>query len=561
MMRAVRRLLVLPLLAACAAPPADLVLRGGRILTMDPEQPEATALAARGGVLVAVGGEADVADLIGPNTEVVELAGRTACPGFFDAHLHLPGLAQGARRVDLAGTRSETEVVARAAARAAETPPGGWILGRGWDQNDWELAEFPTHAALSAALPDRPAVLERIDGHAVLANAVAMQRAGISAGTPDPEGGRILRGADGAPTGVFLDNAAALVERVVPEFSREDLAAGLPSVIEDLHRRGITSVADAGVSLEQAQLYAELARAGRFELRAHVMLSADDPAVFADAAGLPSADLTGQGRVALRAVKAYADGALGSRGAALLAPYADDPDNSGLLLTPPEQLEALAEHCLRTGWQLATHAIGDFGNRVTLDAYAAALAAVPPLQRAVPEPRFRIEHAQVLAQQDVPRFAQLGVIASMQALHQTSDMPWAEARLGPVRVAGAYAWRALLDTGARLCGGSDAPVETPDPLLGFRANVTRADARGQPPGGWHPEQRLSRAEALASITSWAAYACFAEERVGALRPGLAADTVVLSDDPLLVPDERLADLRVELTVFDGRVVYARDGGP
>jgi hypothetical protein len=539
MLCAVRRLILLPLLAACAAPPADLVLRGGRIVTMDPERPAGTALAARGGMLVAVGSDTDVAGLIGPGTEVIELHGRTACPGFFDAHLHLPGLAQAARLVDLVGTRSEAEVVARAAARAARTPPGNWITGRGWDQNDWERQDFPTHVALSAALPDRPAVLKRIDGHALLANAAAMERAGISAATPDPDGGRIVRDAAGAPTGVFVDNATALIERVVPEFSREELVAGLPLVIEDLHRRGITAVTDTGVSLATAQLYAELARAGR----------------------LPSADLTGQGRVAVRAAKVYADGALGSRGAALLAPYDDDPGNSGLLLTPPEEIEALAERCLRAGWQLGTHAIGDRGNRVTLDAYEAALAAVPPLERAVPEPRFRIEHAQVLAQEDVPRFAQLGVIASMQALHQTSDMPWAEARLGPVRVAGAYAWRWLLDSGARLCGGSDAPVETPDPLLGFRANVTRADAQGQPPGGWHPEQRLTRDEALASITSWAAFACFEEERLGSLRPGLAADIVVLSDDLLTLPEERLADLRVELTIFDGRVVFARDAPP
>jgi predicted amidohydrolase YtcJ len=557
MMRRVPRPVLLLLLCACAAPPADLVLRGGRIVTMDGQHPQAQALAARDGVLVVVGSDADVASLIGPDTRVVELAGRAAYPGFFDAHLHLQGLAEAARRVDLVGTTSEAEVVARAAQHASRCAPGEWVLGRGWDQNDWSATTFPTHAALTAAVPDRPAVLWRVDGHALLANAATLEAAQVGPDTPDPEGGRIVRDERGAPTGVLVDNAMDLVTRVVPPLSDERLAAGLEAAIADLHRRGITSVTDAGTTLATAQTFGELARAGRFDLRAHVMLSQDEPAVWTDTSGVPCDDLTGQGLVAVRAVKAYADGALGSRGAALLEPYSDDPGNSGLLLTPPERLEELAERCLRAGWQLGTHAIGDRGNRVVLDAYAAALEAVPPLERAVPDPRLRIEHVQVLAPADVPRFAELGVIASMQALHQTSDMTWAGQRLGPERERGAYAWRSLVDSGARLCGGSDAPVELPDPLLGFHANVTRRDAAEQPPGGWHPEQCLTRAEALASITSWAAYACFADQRLGRLAPGCLADVVVLSDDLLTVPQERLLELRVEATVFAGRVVFER----
>jgi len=562
MMRHVPRpaLLFVLLLAACAAPPADLVLRGGRIVTMDSQQPQAQALAARDGVLVVVGSDAEVAPLIGPHTQVVELAGRAAYPGFFDAHLHLSGLAEATRRADLVGTASEAEVVARTVQRAAACAPGEWALGRGWDQNDWPDTAFPTHAALSAALPDRPAVLWRVDGHALLANAAAMAAAHVDASTPDPEGGRILRDAAGAPTGVFVDNAMDLITAVVPPASREQLAAGLEATIADLHRHGITAVTDAGTTLATAQAFGDLAREGRFDLRAHVMLASDEPAVWTDTPGVPCDDLTGQGLIAVRAVKAYADGALGSRGAALLAPYSDDPGNTGLLLIAPEKLEALAERCLRAGWQLGTHAIGDRGNRMTLDAYEAALAAVPPLQRAVPDPRLRIEHAQVLAPEDIPRFGRLGVIASMQALHQTSDMPWAGQRLGPDRERGAYAWRALVDSGARLCGGSDAPVEQPDPLRGFHANVTRRDEHEQPPGGWHPEQCLTRAEALASITSWAASACFAEERLGRLSPGMAADVVVLSDELLSVPEERLLDVRVEATIFAGRVVYERAAG-
>jgi len=552
---------LLAALAACAAPPADLVLRGGRIRTQDPSRPLAQALAARDGVLLAVGSDADVAALIGPRTRVVELDGRTALPGLFDAHLHLAGLAEGVRRVDLVGSASEAEVVARVAERAAQAPQGAWVLGRGWDQNDWARAEFPTHAALSGAVPDRPVALWRVDGHALLANAAALELAGIGMDTPDPPGGRILRDAQGRPSGVLVDLATALVEAHVPPLSGAELRAALPRVVADLHRHGITAVTEAGVPLATAREYAALARAGSLELRVHVMLDADDPAVWTDTPGLPTPDLDGRGRVSLRAVKAYADGALGSRGAALLAPYADDPGQSGLLLTPPERLRALTERCLRAGWQLGTHAIGDRANRLVLDTYAAALAAVPPLQRAVPDPRLRIEHAQVLDAQDIPRFGQLGVVASVQALHQSSDCSWAGERLGPARERGAYAWRALVDTGALLCGGSDAPVELPDPLLAFHAFVARPDPSGRWPGGWHPEQALTRAEALSAMTTWAAQACFEEGRLGRLAPGLAADVVVLSDDPLGAPVERLPGLRVDLTVFDGRVVHQRAAAP
>jgi predicted amidohydrolase YtcJ len=554
-------LALLAALAACAAPPADLVLRGGRIRTQDRAHPLAEALAVRDGRLVAVGSDANVAALVGPHTRVVELQGRTALPGLFDAHLHLAGLAEGERRADLVGTASEAEVVARVAAHAAHLAPGAWVLGRGWDQNDWADTAFPTHAALSAALPDRPAALWRVDGHALLANAAALALAGVTEDTPDPPGGRILRDAGGRPSGVLVDNAMTLVETHVPPLSAAELRDALPRVVAGLHRLGITAVADAGVPLSRARAYAELAREGRLELRVHVMLDADDPAVWTDSPGLPARNLDGRGRVSVRAVKAYADGALGSRGAALLAPYADDPTQSGLLLTPPERFAALAERCLRAGWQLCTHAIGDRANRLVLDAYAAALAAVPPLERAVPDPRLRIEHAQVLDPADVPRFGQLGVVASMQALHQSSDCPWAGARLGAERERYAYAWRALLDAGALLCGGSDAPVESPDPLLALHAFVARPDPGGRSPGGWHTEQALTREEALAALTTWAAQACFEESRLGRLVPGMAADVVVLSGDPLEVPVEALPDLRVDLTVFDGRVVHERATSP
>ena len=555
-MRAMRRLAWLLLLAGCSAPPADLVLRGGHVITMDPKRPEATALAVRGGQVLAVGSDEEIGALIGGRTQVIELAGRTACPGFFDAHLHLTGMAEERWQVDLLGTTSEAQVVERVAARASGRSDE-WILGRGWDQNDWELKDFPTRAALDAAVPEQPVALWRVDGHALLVNGAALTRAGVTSFTADPEGGRIVRDADGVPTGVLVDRATELVERIVPGPDKEQLKSGLASVIDQLHRNGITSVADMGVTLATAETYGEMAREGRFDLRVEVMLNVSEPVVWNDTVGLPTDDLTGQGLIAVRGVKAYADGALGSRGAALLEPYADDPEQSGLLITIAPRLRLMAERCLRAGWQMATHAIGDRAVRTVLDAYGAALKAVPPLQRAVPEPRLRIEHAQVVAASDLTRFRALGVTASMQALHQTSDMPWAEARLGPERVTGAYAWRALLDAGAQFCGGSDAPVETPDPIAGFHANVTRRDTQEQPPEGWHPEQRMTREEALASITSWAAHACFMEQRRGVLQPGKDADIVVLSGDPLTAPEAELLALRVEATIFAGRVVFER----
>jgi hypothetical protein len=538
-------------------PACELLMHGGDVHTLDDARPRAEAVGVRGGRIVFVGSEADAAARTDDRTRVVDLRGGHAYPGFADAHLHLARLGRFLQRVDLVGTASYAEVVARAAAQAARQPAGTWVLGRGWDQNDWEQAEFPHHAPLSEAVPDHPVLLERVDGHASLANAAAMRAAGLDAGVATPHGGRILRDANGAPTGVLIDSAEQLVERAVPAPDPAQDRDAVRLAVAELHRRGITAVHDPGVPLATARLYGEMARAGELPLRVYVMLSADDPAVWRDAPDLPASDLTGQGLVAVRAVKAYADGALGSRGAALLDDYADEPGNRGLVVTPPDRIEALAERCLRAGWQLATHAIGDAANRAVLDAYEAAFAAVPPAERPAggDDPRFRVEHVQVLAPQDVPRFAALGVIPSMQAQHQTSDMAWAGDRLGPDRVRGAYAWRALLDTGARIAGGSDAPVERVDPLAAFHAAVTRQDEHGRPPGGWHPEQAMTRAEALRHMTRWPAFASFDEERLGVLAVGRCADLVVLDTDLETAPAGSLPGAGVLLTVVDGRIVH------
>ena len=524
---------------------ADLVLHGGVVHTLEAAAPRAQALAARGGRIVFVGSDREAAVYVGERTVTVDLRGRPLYPGFIDAHGHLGGLAAAQRNVDLVGTGSYLEVIERVAARAGETPPGQWVLGRGWDQNDWAEPEFPRHEALSRAVANHPVVLERIDGHALLANAAAMAAAGVSAATPDPPGGRILRDAAGQPTGVFIDAAEGLIARVVPAPDEAQQRADLARAIALLHRHGITAVHDAGVAGATVARYSALARAGVFELRAYLMLAAEDGDLDAWLARGPARDLTGDGRLAVAAIKLYADGALGSRGAALLADYADDPGNRGLAQVDAAAVARLAERALRAGFQLCTHAIGDAGNRLVLDAYERALAAVP-----TPDHRFRVEHAQVLAPEDVPRFAALGVLPSMQAQHAVSDSPWAEARLGPERAGGAYAWRALLDAGSVVPGGSDFPVEAVDPIGAFAAAVTRR--------GWRPEQCMSRAEALASMTIWAAYAAFQEAELGSLRSGKRADLVALSEDLLTVPAERLEAVRVDLTVFDGRIVYRRE---
>lgn len=558
-------LLALSALLGCATPPpapvvpADLVLLDGAVYSLAGINDPAQALAVRDGRILLIGSTSAMREFIGPQTRVVQLAGRPVYPGFTDGHMHLSGYGKALNQVDLVGTTSAADVAARAAAYAQSLPSGAWLLGRGWDQNDWAVQEFPTQHELSAALPDRPAVLRRVDGHAVLANAAAMAAAGIDAETQAPDGGRILRDADGMPTGVFIDNAMELVNRAVASPTREEETDGVRLAIDALHEQGITSVHDAGVSMNTVEIYRSLALQEQFDLRVHVMLNGDSPWIRRALSGLPTSDLTGQGLIAVRAIKSYADGALGSRGAALLADYSDEAGNRGLDLHSFDELEQLARHALLRGWQLCVHAIGDRANRVVLDAYESALAAVPVEQRPgiARDPRFRIEHAQVLSPLDIPRFAELGVIPSMQAQHQTSDMPWAEERVGSERIQGAYAWRSLLDTGVIICGGSDCPVERPDPIAAFHAAVTRRDSTLRPVGGWYPEQTMTRTEALRHLTTWPAYAAFNEDRLGTLAVGKLADLVVLSGDLLTLADDQLPEQRVELTVFDGRVVYER----
>ena len=516
--------------------PADLIVSASRIYTADAARPQVQAIAVRGGRIVFAGSAAEAATLRGRDTRSLSFPGQTVIPGIVDAHAHLLNLGELLRSVDLSGTRSYDEVVARVAERARTARPGEWIRGRGWNQMEWADTRFPTHEALSRAVPDNPVILERVDGHAYLVNARALQAAQLTASTRDPAGGRILRDARGAPTGVLVDNAMDLVDRVVPPPTREELRTRTLAAIAEANRWGLTGIHDAGVRQDEIEVYEELAREGRYDLRNYVMAWSGDSATLARAFQRGPQTALYDGRLWLRAIKVQADGALGSRGAALLEDYSDEPGNRGLDVVPAAFIEGVAERALRAGFQVNVHAIGDRANRTVLDAYERALRQVPTADH-----RFRVEHAQVVHRQDIPRFAQLGVIPSMQASHQTSDAAMAMNRLGYTRVLGAYAWRQLLNTGVILPNGADFPVEPVDPLIGFHSAVTRQDANNWPAGGWFPAERMTRDEALLSMTIWPAYAAFMEREAGSLTAGKYADFVVLDQDIMTCAPERILD--------------------
>jgi predicted amidohydrolase YtcJ len=537
--------------AVSAAQQTETIVTAERIYTSDDFRPVVEALLIRGDRVEFAGSLREVKARASRSAKTLAFPGRTIIPGMVDAHAHLLGLGQSLLLVRLQGSTTAEEVVSRIAARAANTKKGDWITGRGWDQNLWPVKEFPVHTALSSAVPDNPVFVSRIDGHAGFANALAMKLAGVTAATKDPEGGRIIRDAQGNPTGVFVDNAKELIERAIPSSSLAQLNEAVIGAIAEANKWGLTGIHDAGEPRSVIEIYEKLARQGQYNLRNYVMVSADSADVQYYTNRGPRSNLY-NGRIWVRAIKMYADGALGSRGAAMLQPYSDDPGNVGLLLTPQRELQRIADLALRKGFQVATHAIGDRGNRVALDVYDSALRKNPTADH-----RFRVEHAQVISLADIPRFAKLGVIPSMQASHQTSDMGWAEDRVGHERIKGAYAWRSLLDQGSIIPNGSDFPVEEVNPLLSFHAAVTRQNPSNQPPGGWYPEQRMTREEALKAMTLWPAYAAFQEKILGSLSPGKYADFVVLDRDVMRVPVDQILQSTVISTWLGGKAVYRR----
>jgi hypothetical protein len=555
--------------AACggADEQADVVFRHGRIYTLGGplpasplEEPVVEALAIRAGKIVAAGTDAEIGRFVGSGTAVHDLGGATVVPGFVDCHLHLSSLGRSLVEVDLVGTRSYDEVVSRAAERAESTPKGRWITGRGWDQNDWPVQGFPDHAALSAATPEHPVLLRRIDGHAALANARALEAAGIDRATADPPGGRLERRPDGTPTGVLVDAAVELVRRHVPPPTADEKRAVFAAALAHCAALGLTGVHDAGASPSEVAVLRSMLAAGLLPLRVYEMWDAtpehEEARELAAALEAGPQPFDPTMHLAVRCVKLMADGALGSRGAALLEPYSDAPGQRGLPQYASESLLAIVRPLHASGWQIATHAIGDAANRMVLDAYESAARARPR-----PDARHRIEHAQILSPADIPRFAALGVLASVQPTHCTSDMPWAPARLGPERLAGAYAWRSLRAAGAAIACGSDAPVESASPLLGLYAAVTRRGTDGAPPGGWAPEERLTISEALRGFTLWAAVSSFTERELGSLEPGKQADLTVLDRDIVGAEPAQLLEARVLQTVVSGEIVHAAPSPP
>ena len=540
------------LAAACSrAPHCDRLLVGGQVHT--PTGVQRLEVAVEGGRIVALVPPGDAGAWRRSAAEVVDVAGAHLYPGFTESHGHLVGYGASIEQVDLRDAASFAEAVERVKQAAAKLPPGSWVAGRGWDQNRWPEKAFPSHAALSAAVPDHPVVLRRVDGHALLTNARGLAAAGITAATNDPLGGRILRDAAGSPTGVLVDTAEDLLDRAVPAPTVMDIERRVLLACNDLAAFGITEFQDAGTTREELSVLRGLERQGRLPLRVYVMLDGGDDQLL-DGEFAAGARVGVDGMLAVRAVKLFADGALGSRGAWLAQPYTDEPGARGLEVTPEARLADVIRRAAKAGFQPCVHAIGDAAVTRVLDLYERELG---PAGAAL---RPRIEHAQVVRPADVPRFATLGVIAAVQPTHCTSDMPWAPARLGPERIAWAYRWRSLLAAHARLCLGSDVPVESPDPRLGLWAAVTRRTPQGTPSEGWNLAEALTSAEAVAGYTSWAAYAAFEENWRGTLVPGNAADLTILDRDVEVGGAAEILQAKILRTVVAGRDVFVARSG-
>lgn len=535
--------------------PADLVFRGGPIHTASDARPTAEAIAVDAGRIVYVGDRAGAEAFVGAGTQLIELRGASLYPGFTDAHAHLRGIGERELTLNLEGTPSLAALLEAVRARVASSRPGAVISGRGWIETHWPEKRFPTAADLDRAAPNNPVLLERADGHATVVNSAALRTAGITRATAAPAGGEILKTPAGEPSGMLIDNAANLVGALQAAPTREQKAQAYAAGFRVYSAYGWTGVHNMSVDPDDVPLLEQLADARRAPLRVYNALTPDGAEALLRDGPRASAD----GRIVTRAVKFYVDGALGSRGAALHAPYSDKPGSRGLLTLEHDAALPLFERALKRGVQIATHAIGDRGNTLVLDWYAEALNRVPPRQRAVLEPRWRIEHAQVLRPADIARFGAQDVIASMQPSHAIGDLHFAPARLGQARLRGAYAWDALLDAGAVVVGGSDAPVERGDPLIEFYAATARRDLKGFSGPGWHPEQALDRQTALKLFTAWPAYAAFAEHELGVIEVGKRADLTVFSVDLIAAPAADIPKGRALMTVVDGRIEHRAQG--
>jgi hypothetical protein len=529
---------------------ADSVFSGGPIYTADEGQEQVEIVAVRDGRIVYAGAEADLPDgLITEATTAIDLEGAAMYPGFTDSHVHVMGLGARERLLNLEGTTSIADLQARVASAAADLPEGSVLQGRGWIETHWPEGRFPTRQDVDAVAPDLAVFLIRADGHALVANSLALERAGITADSVAPEGGDILRDADGEPTGMLIDTAMAPVGALGGTFEGEDRAQVYLEGAWAAARYGWTGAHDMSVPWADVAMIESLSE----DLPVRVYISANP-----DAFGPLVRDghvISDNRRVIARAIKLYMDGALGSRGAALLEPYSDDPGNSGLMLSREDETLSGMVTALQEGIQLNIHAIGDRGNRLLLDWIEEARAAVPVEQRAIAEPRWRNEHTQIVDPADIPRFAELGVIPSMQPSHAIGDLFFAPDRLGPDRLDGAYAWRALIDSGVIIAGGSDAPVERGDPRIEFYGAVARRGLDGTQTEDWRPDQAVTRAEALRMFTAWPAYASFREDELGRIAEGLRADFTVFSADIMTIPEEEILTVEPVMTVLDGEIVW------
>jgi predicted amidohydrolase YtcJ len=557
------RLCLIPLLTAAAfAQPADLVLSNGKIVTMNPAQPVARAMAIRGDRIVAIGTMADAAKFIGPNTQIIGLEGKLAIPGFIEGHGHFTGVGQFRMGLDLREARTWDDIVAQVARAAKNAKPGEWIVGRGWHQSKWDHAPepnvegFPLHDSLDKVSPNNPVVLTHASGHASFVNAKAMQEAGITRATPNPSGGEILKDKNGNPTGLLRERASGLVSRAETAYeSRRTVAENaallrkqIDLAIDESLSKGITTFEDAGSPFTTVDALKRMADSHELRMRIWMMLRMPNEQL---APKLDRYRTIGAGGdyFTVRAIKRQIDGALGSRGAWLLEPYTDKPDSAGLNTEDPADIRKTAELAIQHGYQLCVHAIGDRANREVLNIFEDTFKAHPDKK----DLRWRVEHAQHLNAADIPRFGQLGVIAEMQGIHCTSDAPYVLLRLGAKRAEeGAYVWQKLMKTGAIVGNGTDAPVEDVSPLASFYASVSRKLKDGS---RFYPDQRMSREEALRSYTLNNAYAAFEEKLKGSLEPGKLADVTVLSRDIMTIPEDEILSTDVVYTIVGGKVRY------
>jgi predicted amidohydrolase YtcJ len=538
--------------------PADVVFKNGNVYTANDKAPHAQAIAVKADRIVFVGSDSAAQKYVGANTRVIDLHGKPVLPGFTDSHQHLSGVGFREMTLNLEGTASLDDLLAKLKARVDQAKPGEWVTGRGWIETHWQPPVFPTRWDLDKVAPNNPVILGRADGHGAVANSAALKIAGVDKNTPNPFGGEVSKDKQsGEPNGMLLDAAQGLVRSKVPPTSAADAERAVVLGVKRNISLGWTQVQDAGGGYNDVEIFKKLYAAGTIKLRIYKAVYGPGPSATRLINEGPTIGAF-ENRFTLRSIKVVSDGALGSRGAALQAAYADAPDTSGFLTVKAEDLRPMLVEALRKGIQVETHAIGDRANRFILDEYEAALKAVPVAERKVAEPRWRVEHAQIVDPKDIPRFAKLGIIPSMQPSHAIGDLFFAPSRLGVSRLAGAYAWESFIKSGVVVPGGSDAPVERGEPMIEFYAAVARKDQKGFSAEGWHPEEAVTRAQALKMFTLWPAYAAFEEKLRGTIEAGKLADLTILSADIMKIPEAEILKTHCVMTVINGEVVYNRD---